>query len=380
MNCKKILVLLSFVTFLISTINAQEASPPTSMLRDTLDGKFDFSRFIIDAKGFLPVLMLITEPALGGIGVAAAPLFLTPKESEDPTQYVPPDITAGFAMYTGNNSWMIGAGRIGTLPKVGLKYRMGVGYGNINLSFYRNFIRLGERERPFSINTLPIFGSLSKSIGTSNIYLGLSYLFLRSKLSPNFEGEVPPFITPKELDNHTATLSTFIEVDKRDNIFTPDQGYRLNLSYGIDASWTGSDFNYQRITATFNWFLPLRKGWVSGLRFETQHVFDDPPFYLLPSVIIRGIPAARYQGETLVLLETEQRYDFTLRWSGLVFGGLGKAAQDSQSLLDAKTVYSGGGGFRYLLARAFKIRAGVDVAVGSGGWGYYIVFGHNWNR
>jgi hypothetical protein len=47
---------------------------------------------------------------------------------------------------------------------------------------------------------------------------------------------------------------------------------------------------------------------------------------------------------------------------------------------EAQTAYNFGGGFRYLIARAFKIRAGIDVAKGPDSFGWYIVFGHNWNR
>jgi hypothetical protein len=39
-----------------------------------------------------------------------------------------------------------------------------------------------------------------------------------------------------------------------------------------------------------------------------------------------------------------------------------------------------GGGFRYLIARAFGIRTGIDIARGPEEWAWYIIFGHNWNR
>jgi hypothetical protein len=35
-------------------------------------------------------------------------------------------------------------------------------------------------------------------------------------------------------------------------------------------------------------------------------------------------------------------------------------------------------GFRYLLARKFKLRVGVDIARGPEDFAYYIVFGSNW--
>jgi hypothetical protein len=50
------------------------------------------------------------------------PIFLTPKKKPAGyTGYIAPDITAGFAMYTVNNSWMVGGMRIGSIPAKGLK-------------------------------------------------------------------------------------------------------------------------------------------------------------------------------------------------------------------------------------------------------------------
>jgi len=95
---------------------------------------------------------------------------------------------------------------------------------------------------------------------------------------------------------------------------------------------------------------------------------------------MRGIPVQRYSGTRTAIIETEQRFDINNRWSILGFGGLGNATQEGENFGDGQTVYSVGTGFRYLLARIFKLRAGIDVAKGTGNWGYYIVFGHNWNR
>jgi hypothetical protein len=49
------------------------------MMRDTLDGQLDFSSFLIDAHGFIPIPFIVTEPALGGFGFASS-LSLSPPE------------------------------------------------------------------------------------------------------------------------------------------------------------------------------------------------------------------------------------------------------------------------------------------------------------
>ena len=94
---------------------------------------------------------------------------------------------------------------------------------------------------------------------------------------------------------------------------------------------------------------------------------------------LRGVPTARYQGNADLLTELELRWDFYRRWSVLAFGGTGKAFDAWDEIHDAKWVNSIGTGFRYLLARKFKLRAGLDLAKGPEiSFAYYIVFGTTW--
>ena len=360
---------------------SNEKQERKALMLDTLDGRFDFSRALVEVHGFIPVPMIITEPALGNFGGVLALVFIKPKKKiEGQPGYVPPDITAGIGLYTANQTYGFGAFRMGSFPRQGIKYRVGAFYGDINLAFYRSIPGVGEKRFNFNIQALPIFLSLSKKVLKQDVYLGVKYNYANATVIPKFEGEVPAVITDKELDSNTAALGVFVDWDKRDNIFTPDKGYRLNVEYNVNASWTASDYDYQQLNTSLNWFTPVRPKWISGLRLEMQHVFERPPFYLMPGINLRGVPVARYQGETTLIAETEQRIDLNSRWSVLGFVGLGKAIEFDQSFSDGNNVYSVGSGFRYLLARAFKVRAGIDVAVGPDSFGYYIVFGHNWNR
>src|SRR5436190_13846336 len=257
-----------------------------AMMRDTLDGKFDFSRFLIDAKGFIPVPLIITEPALGGFGGLLAAMFLTPKKNSTGKGYIPPDITVGAAMYTANGSWLVGGGRIGSIPKAGLKYRAFMGYCNINLNFYRELVNLGEKELKleFGLDALPVLLSLSKKIGGTELYLGLQYSYANIKAKPKFDTSLYSYFKPEEYDNNIGSLGVFIDWDKRNNIFTADKGTRVNVLYSVDDNWTGSSFEFQKLNGFVNWFLPLKQNWISGLRAEVQHVFDSPPFYAYPYI------------------------------------------------------------------------------------------------
>ena len=97
-----------------------------------------------------------------------------------------------------------------------------------------------------------------------------------------------------------------------------------------------------------------------------------------PFIDMRGIPAERYQGNADILTELEFRWDFYKRWSIMAYGGIGKAFDEWSEFGPAELIYSYGTGFRYLLARKFKLRMGVDIARGPEDFAYYIVFGSNW--
>ena len=383
-KCMLIVFCIAGGSIMMQPVYAQETSEPKKekkgILRDTLDNKLDLSRFIIDAKGIIPIPYIITEPALGGFGILLAPVLITPKKKPGVKGYVPPDITAAMGMYTANKSWMVGALRSGSVPKIGLKYRVGLAYADLFLTYYRDILNSGEKQFDFELNVFPFLLSVSKKISKSDVYLGLQYTFANIKVKPQFGGNLPSFIKPQDMNNNLGELGVFMDWDRRNTIFTPDKGTRLNVLFSASDNWTGSNYNYQRLNSSLNWFIPIKPKWISGLRAEVLHVFNEPPFYAYPSINMRGIPYARYQGTTTALVETEQRFDFAGRWSVVAFGGLGAAMFKDESLGDSKAVYNYGTGFRYLLARAFKARVGIDIAGGPDSWGWYIVFGHNWNR
>lgn len=62
----------------------------------------------------------------------------------------------------------------------------------------------------------------------------------------------------------------------------------------------------------------------------------------------------------------------------LGFGGVGKAEMESTQLDDGTVVWSGGFGFRYLIARRFGLKAGMDFAVSNDDRAFYIQVGTAW--
>lgn len=354
-------------------------------LKDSADGAFDLSDYIIDANGFVPVPIILTEPAIGGFGLGLVPVFIKKRppyiDSINGAQKitpVAPDITGGLAFYTVNNTWMTAAFRRGTFIRSRIKYMAGAAYANVNMSFYRTIPQVGEQEFRFNIQSPAVFLQATKRIGFSNWYAGLKYLFLSTDV--DFKGEKPEWVKPKEYGSIVSQLGGVIELDGRDNIFTPDKGAKIHLDALRSDDIFGSDYEYWRLNYYLYTYKMLSPKLVGGLRVDGQQAFGDPPFFLLPYVDMRGIPAARYQGKADILTEMEFRWDVYRRWSLMLYGGTGKAFNEWENFGPAEWVYSYGTGFRYLLARKFKLRVGLDLARGPEQFAYYIVFGSNWTK
>ena len=177
-----------------------------------------------------------------------------------------------------------------------------------------------------------------------------------------------------------SQLGVIVELDNRDNIFTPDKGIKFHVDANCSDNILGSDYDFWKLNYYLYAYKPISKKIVGGLRIDGRQAFNDPPFYLLPYIDMRGIPVARYQGNADILSEIELRWDLKFRWSLMLYSGAGKAFDEWSEFDDADWVWSYGTGFRYLLAREFKLRVGIDVARGPGTWAYYIVFGSNWRK
>lgn len=357
-------------------------------MKDSLDGKFDLSRYIIESNGFVPVPVLVTEPALGGFGGGLVPVFIKKRppyvdvaKGEEKITNVPPDITGVAGIYTANKTWTIALFRSGTFIRPRIRYIAGGGYANVNLSFYRKLPLLGEKEFRFNGKVIPIMLQATKRIGRSNWYLGMRYQFLKTDLTYTGDPLLPPaFVKTHEYNSVISLAGVLLELDTRDNVFTPDKGMKLHFDGALSDDALGSDFDYGRLDYYLYAYKPLGRSFVAGLRLDGQQALGDPPFFLLPFIDMRGVPAARYQGKADVLGEAEIRWDPVRRWSLVAFGGAAKAFDDWKEFGEAGWTASGGAGFRYLLARQFKLRIGVDVARGPDTWAYYIVFGSNWMK
>ena len=381
----------SHVVFIFSLViyfsaNCQRTKKAIS-LKDSVDAKFDLSDYIIDANGFIPIPYIITEPALGGFGGALFPVFIKKRPAyydsvKGRLQVTPvaPDITGGGAIYTANKTWGAVAFRSGTNIKRRIKYAVGGGYIHLNMSFYKTFEQVGEKELKFTIDAIPAVMQAIKRVGFSRWYAGFKYVFLKSSVSFRGDSSLNHFVDSLLTDKLVSQLGVIVEMDNRDNIFTPDRGLKLHVDFNRSDDAIGSDYDFWRLNYYSYWYRPLSKNIIAALRIDGRQTFGEAPFYMLPFIEMRGIPSARYQGKVVLLSEVESRFDINQRWSIMAFGGTGKAFDEWNKFGETSFQFTYGTGVRYMLARKFKLRMGIDLAHGPGTWAYYIVFGSNWMK
>lgn len=351
--------------------------------RDPVDGRFDASHWLLERKGFLPVPIVITEPAIGyggGIGLLFFHRNLAaPGEAgKEGRAFVPPDITAAFAMGTENGTRGGGFGHLGYSEGRRWRYFAGAARGSINLAWYGSAGFGGGTQsegRDFNIDGTGGVADLRYRFGDSEWWAGLRYLGSTTKSS--FDRERPAEIPPWQYDATISGLGPVVEYDGRDTIFTPSRGVRF---YGEALRFLpslGSDHSFDRWRLALQGFHPLGGRFVLGLRADAQGTSGEPPFYARPFIELRGIPAMRYQGDRVAVLEAEGRFDLDGRWSLVGFAGAGRAAA-SGGLADAPTRSAFGGGVRYFIARALGLHVGMDVARGPEKSAVYLIVGSMW--
>jgi hypothetical protein len=362
------------------SIPAAYANPFT----DDSDGAFDVSEWLLDKRGFLPVPIIITEPAVGDGGGVALVFFShslrdSAAQAKDTGHMIPPDIYGVAGFKTENDTWGAGGGAMLTFAEDTWRYRGGIVKTSANLDFYGIGNR-GDLKIGYTLSGWASSQQVLRRLGDSDNYLGARWLYLNLDSEFNLDGPVHDRFgdrlpSGRELSNISSGLGFSLEHDSRDNIFTPSRGWTGALeTLFYDAAW-GSDNRMQSYRAHIFAYAPVGKTLVLAGRADTRLARGDVPFYQQPFIDLRGISMGRYQDENTVVFEGEVRWNTTPRWALIGFAGAGRA-WGREPFGDSQV--SKGAGFRYLLARRLGLYVGIDYAFGPDEEAYYIQVGNAW--
>jgi hypothetical protein len=349
---------------------------------DEQDGKVDMSDYLSSARGFFPVPIIITEPAVGfGFGAAVA-YFHRPKELDEKEHphSGPPSISVGFAAKTENGTNLYGGAHSGVWKNDHIRYLGAIAKVDVNLTFFRDLGQLnaGQQGLPFNVDGDFIFQKIQFRVKESNWWLGTNFLFVDATNTFDLGGTPGGGLPNPNFKFQQGGLGAFVEFDGRNSTFTPSKGLKGSVELrNYDKRW-GSDFDYDHAVASIHHYTPFGEYSSLGLRLQGETVSGDTPFFGYPFVSLRGIPAMRFQGEDVVTAEAEYLWGFTPRWSAAIFVGAGKTTSIGVLGVEGDTVVAGGVGIRYRLARKLGLQGGVDVARGPEDTSIYLTIGSAW--
>lgn len=346
---------------------------------DPIDGKFDVGDYLAEnAYGFLPVPVLITEPAVGyGGGVVG--LFLHESEEakekrkalalksvDGGAKLLTPAITLVGAIATDNGTKAGMLAHRHTWGKDSIRYQGALFYGDVYMNFYAPFSQSNAQGVELEMQGYGVMQKLQFRVSDSPLFIGAA----QRLFSPTFKVGEPN--RASDILKRWVNTSPFVsglglnlEYDTKNAFLYPTEGGDYTLEYTMFNGVVGSDYDFNLLAASGIHYFPLGDSFNLGFKGLFNEVFTDerflpPPAY--PFIDLRGIPRNRYQGNVTASVEAQLTWKMTPRWSLLTFGGGGAAASSTSGLFSDDIQYAYGVGFRYLIARRYGLHSGVDIA------------------
>ena len=357
-----------------------DSSAPAEATPEQPDDWPDLSSFLDEKYGFLPLVFPITEPAVG-YGAIGGVAFISAPLGAARDGFGRPNISFVGGMATENGTWGVFAADMRHWLDDRLQTLAAAVYAQVNLDFYGLGQNSVLEEDPLRYQLGPKAAAVQARyrIGDSLLWAGLRYAFAVTQVSfeaPSSTPELPDYDSSSRVGGLTAIAS----YDSRDNIFTPLRGTYLEASFGLFGKALGGEDQFERAGLVAIQYFPLPFRLYLGLRGDAASSFGAAPFYLQPFVNLRGVPLLRYQGEQSAQAEAELRWQFWERFSVLGFAGGGGVWNDFEAVDSSRGVVSGGGGFRYEIARKYGLHMGVDLAFSRGTTAVYLQAGSAWMR
>nr|WP_282437211.1 BamA/TamA family outer membrane protein [Vibrio amylolyticus] len=336
-----------------------------------------------NAYGFLPVPVIITEPALG-VGGGFMGVFLHESEQEKETRkklalesidgganLIPPAVTVAGGGATQNGTWFGIIGHRRTWNQDSIRYMGGMGYGNAFIDIYAD---IGSDNQWIPNQSVSFesdnkgYGGMQKlqfRVGDTPLFLGVSQFWARSEVRSSNDTVNAIIENLIGLETTASGVGVNAEYDTKNSFFFPTDGYSINAEYMMYRDSFGSDNSYDTFELAGQWFHPISDSWTiafaGGYESLTKTERGILPPLAKPYVKLRGVSAFRYQDNYVSAIQSQLMWHIDNRWTISGFTGVGSASNEVDGLYDDSHV-AYGAGFRYLIARRYGIHMGMDFA------------------
>jgi len=372
---------------------SEPAESDTTQTAESEDGgEGDKAEAKKKGPSFIPIPIIITEPAIGyGLG-AAVGYFHKNKHHEDAggektspvltaettaqagkQQKVPPTISGIAAAYTESGTYGIALAHSASWKMDRIRYVGAIGYAHVVSTFY-----FSDQPYEFKLDTGLFYQDMKFRIKKSNFFVGGKLVYLTPDLIFDDDVEEIPGVSDRtELTDFGLALQA--DYDGRDNKMTPNRGQYVEFVGWKHLEALGGETDYWTIGLTVDSFHEFAdKKLVLGLHLDLDTAGGDPPIWGYPWVTMRGIPALRYQNESTAVVEGELRWNIVGRWAAVGFLGVGATRGDIRVFEDESGIVAGGVGGRFLFRPQDSLWVGLDLAKGPEQYVLYIVAGHKW--
>lgn len=172
-------------------------------------------------------------------------------------------------------------------------------------------------------------------------------------------------------ENYSAGIGPSMRLDFRDNMFAPNSGFYLYTHYTFHPSSRLNTHSHNKFFLDLRNYIPVvSKNNIFAYQAKVNFMFRESlPFYLLARLggdfRLRGIRTNRYIDTKMVMVQFEYRRKITNTFSGVVFAGTGKVANNIVNINFNDLKYSCGGGIRIIFKNMNNIRFRIDYGYGT---------------
>jgi len=210
------------------------------------------------------------------------------------------------------------------------------------------------------------------------LYVGLQYqLENQAILRSDAGGSIAQGLIPGSKGGTVSGLGFILNLDSRNNIFSPSHGNYFQVSTYFNGRMLGSDFTFTSVKVDLRRYMPgLAPSHVLALQAIYQSVTGPgSPFYRVAKLggdsLMRGYYAGRYRDNYFMAFQAEYRFPVWWRFGMVTFAGLGDVARDFRHINFDEFKYSAGAGLRFKISPREGANLRADIAFGQGTVGFY---------
>lgn len=355
-------------------INSSHAALEDDIVEQT-DSARNISALELKPTGtWLTVPIPVANPTIGA-GLQVALLYLHPKTSSNPDV---PNATSGIVgMYTDTESGFVGGFHDGSWKDDLYRFRILAATGEFNLDYFGTGTDSIFKDNPisYSISADMVASQLLRRLpGSKKWFAGIRYMYSKSDAIFNL-GTVVPGLPSIDDNMTTSSLGIMANYDSRNNNYYPTAGSYFEFVWTRDQDDWGSDFEFDRLTSFYNYYLPVSEKGVLVLRADVANAHGDVPFYLLPSLSLRGFPSGQYKDNTSLSGHIEWRRKINSRWGFIMFYEAGNVAASMDKIFQTDTITAYGGGIRWQVTEDKLLNLGIDVGFSEDDYAVYVQVG-----